>query len=188
NSTAAAKLMALPWPRPNRMAAATVSIGRRRLPPLSMRYRASSGTMSTCDSARLRINALTLAMSSAVAAISRSTALVVSACFVWVRTETAITVLFLGAAAKRVEPATPAHIWSRGTSHPGAMSLDQPNPFVKHQTITRDAFLGGKLIVSQPSHGFRAGLDSVLLGAAIPRGTNNLLDLGAGVGTASLVS
>lgn len=68
------------------------------------------------------------------------------------------------------------------------MSLDQPNPFVKHQTITRDAFLGGKLIVSQPSHGFRAGLDSVLLGAAIPRGTNNLLDLGAGVGTASLVS
>lgn len=68
------------------------------------------------------------------------------------------------------------------------MSLDQPNPFVKHQTITRDAFLGGRLIVSQPRHGFRAGLDSVLLGAAIAPDTDNLLDLGAGVGTASLVS
>ncbi|MBF0681036.1 MAG: methyltransferase [Devosia sp.] len=42
--------------------------------------------------------------------------------------------------------------------------------------------------MSQPSHGFRAGLDSVLLGAAIGRDTRNLLDLGAGVGTASLVS
>lgn len=68
------------------------------------------------------------------------------------------------------------------------MSLDQPTPFVKHQTITRDAFLGGRLIVSQPRNGFRAGLDSVLLGAAIRSGTQNLLDLGAGVGTAALVS
>lgn len=42
--------------------------------------------------------------------------------------------------------------------------------------------------MSQPSHGFRAGLDSVLLGAAVARNTENLLDLGAGVGTASLVS
>lgn len=68
------------------------------------------------------------------------------------------------------------------------MSLDQPTPFVKHQTITRDAFLGGRLIVSQPRNGFRAGLDSVLLGAAIRPKTENLLDLGAGVGTAALVS
>lgn len=68
------------------------------------------------------------------------------------------------------------------------MSLDQPTPFVKHQTITRDAFLGGRLIVSQPRNGFRAGLDSVLLGAAIRPDVENLLDLGAGVGTATLVS
>mgnify|MGYP000294842841 CR=1 FL=1 len=74
------------------------------------------------------------------------------------------------------------------TSHPGAMSLDQPSDFVKHQTVTRDAFLGGRLTVSQPKKGFRAGLDSVLLGASVPAGTARLLDLGAGVGTAGLVA
>lgn len=42
--------------------------------------------------------------------------------------------------------------------------------------------------MSQPSHGFRAGLDSVLLGAAVGAGRSRLLDLGAGVGTASLVA
>lgn len=68
------------------------------------------------------------------------------------------------------------------------MSLDQPTAFVKHQTVTRDAFLGGRLTVSQPSHGFRAGLDSVLLGAAVAEGRTNLLDLGCGVGTAALVA
>lgn len=70
----------------------------------------------------------------------------------------------------------------------GAMSLDHASKIVKHQTLTRDAFLGGRLIVSQPRHGFRAGLDSVLLGAAVRGGTTRLLDLGAGVGTASLVA
>ena len=68
------------------------------------------------------------------------------------------------------------------------MSLDQPTEFVKHQTVTSDAFLGGRLTVSQPRNGFRAGLDSVLLGAAVPAGTGQLLDLGAGVGTAGLVA
>lgn len=68
------------------------------------------------------------------------------------------------------------------------MSLDQPRAFVKHQTVTRDAFLGGRLTVSQPRHGFRAGLDSVLLGAAVAQTGTNLLDLGAGVGTATLVA
>ena len=68
------------------------------------------------------------------------------------------------------------------------MSLDQPNAFVKHQTVTRDAFLGGRLTVSQPRHGFRAGLDSVLLGAAVGEGRANLLDMGCGVGTAALVA
>ncbi|UYN99578.1 MAG: methyltransferase [Devosia sp.] len=68
------------------------------------------------------------------------------------------------------------------------MSLDQPTQFVKHQTISRDAFLGGRLRLSQPRNGFRAGQDSVLLGAAVPKGTDRLLDLGAGVGTAGLVA
>ena len=68
------------------------------------------------------------------------------------------------------------------------MSLDQPKDFVKHQTLTRDAFLGGRITVSQPRHGFRAGLDSVLLGAAIAADSTALLDLGCGVGTAALVA
>lgn len=68
------------------------------------------------------------------------------------------------------------------------MSLDQPTEFVKHQTVTRDAFLGGRLTLSQPRSGFRAGSDSVLLGTAVSAGTGRLLDLGAGVGTAGLVA
>lgn len=68
------------------------------------------------------------------------------------------------------------------------MSLDQPDAFVKHQSVTRDAFLGGRLTVSQPRNGFRAGLDSVLLGAAVGAGRSRLLDMGSGVGTAALVA
>jgi tRNA1(Val) A37 N6-methylase TrmN6 len=68
------------------------------------------------------------------------------------------------------------------------MSLDQASKIVKQQTLTRDAFLGGRLIVSQPGNGFRAGMDSVLLGVAVSPKSNSLLDLGAGAGTASLVA
>lgn len=42
--------------------------------------------------------------------------------------------------------------------------------------------------MSQPRNGFRAGLDSVLLGASVPEGTKNLLDLGSGIGAAALVA
>jgi len=69
-----------------------------------------------------------------------------------------------------------------------AMSLDQPTGFVKHQTATSDAFLDGRLNVSQPAKGFRAGLDSVVLGAAVAPGGGALLDLGAGVGVAAMVA
>lgn len=68
------------------------------------------------------------------------------------------------------------------------MSLDHAASLVKQQTLTRDAFLGGRLVVSQPERGFRAGLDSVLLGASVGAGTRRLLDLGAGAGTAALVA
>ena len=68
------------------------------------------------------------------------------------------------------------------------MSLDQPVPNVTHETLTRDAFLGGRLVLSQPAKGFRAGVDSVLLGAAVARPSRTILDLGAGVGTAALVA
>lgn len=68
------------------------------------------------------------------------------------------------------------------------MSLDQPSQFVKPETLTHDAFLGGRLTVTQPRQGFRAGLDSVLLGAAVSAQTTELLDLGCGVGTAAMVA
>ena len=68
------------------------------------------------------------------------------------------------------------------------MSLDHAADFVKQQTFTSDAFLGNRLIVSQPDKGFRAGLDSVLLGSAVRPSAKNLLDLGAGAGTAALVA
>ena len=55
---------------------------------------------------------------------------------------------------------------------------------------TTDAFLGGRLIMAQPRHGYRAGLDAVLLAAAVPSGRPgqalSVLDLGAGVGVVGL--
>ena len=69
-----------------------------------------------------------------------------------------------------------------------AMSLAHGTEIVKRTEVTHDAFLGGRLTVAQPAKGFRAGLDSVLLGAAIGHSAGALLDLGAGAGTASLVA
>jgi len=68
------------------------------------------------------------------------------------------------------------------------MSLAQPPEIVKRSGVTHDAFLGGRLTIAQPERGFRAGLDSVLLGAAVGQERGGLLDLGAGVGTAALVA
>ena len=52
---------------------------------------------------------------------------------------------------------------------------------------TEDRFLGGRLVIRQPAHGFRAGLDAVMLAAAVPATAGNrLLELGSGAGTASL--
>jgi tRNA1(Val) A37 N6-methylase TrmN6 len=54
-------------------------------------------------------------------------------------------------------------------------------------TTTRDAFLGGRLTLEQPAAGFRAGLDSVMLAAAVlARPGEQVLELGSGVGAASL--
>src|SRR5690554_1629075 len=50
-------------------AAASVSIGRRRLPPEEIRWLAIWGMSSTCDPALDRISSLTLPMSSRVSAI-----------------------------------------------------------------------------------------------------------------------
>ncbi len=52
---------------------------------------------------------------------------------------------------------------------------------------TDDAFLGGALHILQPATGYRAGLDAVMLAAAVTAdGPSRVLDVGAGVGTAGL--
>lgn len=52
---------------------------------------------------------------------------------------------------------------------------------------TEDHFLGGRLVIRQPADGYRAGSDPMFLAAAVPgRAGDRVLDLGCGVGTASL--
>ncbi len=54
-------------------------------------------------------------------------------------------------------------------------------------TTTVDAFLGGRITLEQPVSGFRAGLDSVMLAAAVPaRAGDAVLELGSGTGAAAL--
>ncbi len=53
--------------------------------------------------------------------------------------------------------------------------------------LSRDAFLCGKLHLWQPVQGYRAATDAVLLAAACPaQAGQSVLDLGCGVGAASL--
>ena len=53
--------------------------------------------------------------------------------------------------------------------------------------LSCDAFLGGRLRIWQPRAGYRAGIDPVMLAAAVPaRPRQSVLELGCGAGTASL--
>ena len=53
--------------------------------------------------------------------------------------------------------------------------------------VSQDAFLGGALKITQPIKGYRAGIDPVLLAASVDaHAGQSVLDLGAGVGVASL--
>jgi FkbM family methyltransferase len=55
--------------------------------------------------------------------------------------------------------------------------------------VSDDAFLGGRLQILQPRQAYRAGLDAVMLAAAVPERAGapfRVLDVGAGVGTAGL--
>jgi len=53
--------------------------------------------------------------------------------------------------------------------------------------LTDDAFLGGRLRLFQPARGYRAGVDAVLLAAAVPaRSSERVLELGCGVGAVTL--
>ncbi|MGJ5618257.1 tRNA1(Val) (adenine(37)-N6)-methyltransferase [Sulfitobacter sp. MF3-043] len=53
--------------------------------------------------------------------------------------------------------------------------------------LTHDAFLGGQLHLFQPRHGYRAGVDAVLLAACVQaEAGQSVLELGCGVGAAIL--
>ena len=53
------------------------------------------------------------------------------------------------------------------------------------EKLSKDAFLGGKLTLSQPITGYRAGADPVFLAASVPATSGeSVLDLGCGIGTA----
>lgn len=53
--------------------------------------------------------------------------------------------------------------------------------------LTCDDFLGGALSIWQPRKGYRAGVDAVLLAASVQaKAGQHILELGCGVGTASL--
>lgn len=55
------------------------------------------------------------------------------------------------------------------------------------EATTRDAFLGGRLMLRQPRRGHRAGHDAVLLAAATAaRSGERVVEFGAGIGTAAL--
>ena len=52
---------------------------------------------------------------------------------------------------------------------------------------TRDQFLGGRLTITQPAKGYRAGVDAVFLAAAVTAiPGQSVLELGCGAGVASL--
>lgn len=61
------------------------------------------------------------------------------------------------------------------------------NEAVRDADYTDDGFLGGRLRLLQPAKGYRAGIDAVLIAAAVPaRQGERVLEAGAGVGVASL--
>lgn len=58
-------------------------------------------------------------------------------------------------------------------------------PSMAIDAVRTDAFLGGRLTLRQPESGYRAGLDAILLAAAVTDGAR-LMEAGCGVGAALL--
>ena len=66
-------------------------------------------------------------------------------------------------------------------------AVRRPDQAVPSEAPTDDIFLGGALNILQPRDGLRAGLDAVMLAAAVPAQTGQtVLDAGAGVGIVGL--
>jgi tRNA1(Val) A37 N6-methylase TrmN6 len=67
--------------------------------------------------------------------------------------------------------------------------MEQTSATQDRPLVTNDAFLDGALSILQLRSGYRAGLDAVMLAAAVPGDASRplrVLDVGAGVGTAGL--
>lgn len=76
-----------------------------------------------------------------------------------------------------------------GTARPGegASAPEAGAAAFPEAELTRDAFLGGRLRLLQPRRGYRAGIDPVLLAAAVPASPGEaVLELGCGAGVAVL--
>jgi tRNA1(Val) A37 N6-methylase TrmN6 len=57
----------------------------------------------------------------------------------------------------------------------------------RNDDLTEDRLLGGRVRLSQPTTGYRAGIDPVFLAAAVPaKAGERVLDVGAGAGAAAL--
>lgn len=54
------------------------------------------------------------------------------------------------------------------------------------EAVTEDRLLGGRIVLRQPAAGYRAAIDPVLLAAAVPTTHGTVLELGCGVGAATL--
>ena len=69
----------------------------------------------------------------------------------------------------------------------GPEVLQRPIAAQPGLALTDDAFLGGRVSLWQPQSGYRAGMDAVVLAAAVPaKPRDNVCDLGSGAGAASL--
>lgn len=67
------------------------------------------------------------------------------------------------------------------------MSAPAEQPGSPADGVSEDFLLGGRLRLRQPASGYRVAIDPVFLAAAVPAGpTDNVLDVGSGVGAASL--
>jgi len=67
------------------------------------------------------------------------------------------------------------------------MPTQRPNAARTGYELSDDDFLGGRVKLWQPTAGFRAGLDSVMLAAAVPAKSGaSVCDLGIGAGVAAL--
>jgi tRNA1(Val) A37 N6-methylase TrmN6 len=66
-------------------------------------------------------------------------------------------------------------------------TTEKPRTGAPARATSTDDFLGGRIAVTQPRHGHRAGSDAVFLAAAVPaREGERVLDAGAGAGVAGL--